>query len=377
MRRAASGELIVDGAVTARTIAAEAVVAEAIAAGAVSVMHLTVAELLTLTGRGAFAAFKQSPDDGEDGLFFGRVTEGAQTKFALAASRKAAGGLPQEVRFGSDGFRLTNAQFYFAMSAPDPVVRRTTDLATTTLTGAKMVRIPAAIGGGGGGGGENAGGNGGDTIVRLYDGATLKHTITAGGGQGSGGSLSGSPAPGLDPGNRGGGGGGAIYIDGSGASRRGRGGARGSVVSRDWIDVSSWATPRIQITIGAAGAANNTGSTTNPATNGVAGMVSYQVLSAADVRANPVPLGPTAQGSFSKIANTAGSFPDLGPGMWTLLENSGEPFGLGTVSLGGGRTQSMNTPRQLTFTALETPTYTGGASNRTISYMFFGMEIVG
>ena len=257
--------------------------------GIVEAEFLRVNSLLTISDTGALAAGKIGPDDSSDGLFLGQVKDGAGTRFAFSASRTTPDGLLQEVSLTPDGFRLVNAQFFYNAATPDPVVRRTTNLSVTTLTGAQMIRVSELIGGGGGGrGSSGVGGNGGATTVTLYDGSTVKKTITAAGG--AGGSMiaidgrDATGGAGNNPSNRGGGGGGATWWDANGSRRYGRGGAAGARGGLDWIDVSDWTTPRIAITIGAGGSG---GSGTTGGAAGVGGAASYQVMTAASIPASP------------------------------------------------------------------------------------------
>ncbi len=347
----------------------------------VTAQYMEIDRLLTFSGTGALAAFKKSANDSADGLFFGRDDAGG---FVLAASRVAANGKLQQVRFAQDGFTLRNPSFYYASAAPNAVVRRTTNLAVTTLTGAKMIQITSAIGGGGGGGaGYIADGSPGtETVIELYDGPMLKQTITAAGGAGGMGNNSiGLPQirageSGIAPGNRGGGGNGGEYIPGDSKTRRGNGGKAGKHISRAWIDVSGWTTPRIKITIGTGGA-GGVATQGSSGTAGVAGEASYQIMTAADIRANPVPDGPTASGSFAKGDGVAGNLPAIGPGHWSLFTRSSDNLNMGNITVSSGHILNTNNQNFVSFfSPTKAPPYTAAAGARTVYYLFYGMESV-
>lgn len=332
----------------------------------VTAQYLEIDQLLSFTDTGALTAFKSSPDDTTDGLFFGKVEE----MFAFSASRTGAGGSTQEVRLASDGFRLTNAEFWKRSSGVNSEIRVTATTGLISLAGKTMIRIPSAIGGGGGGvTGSGADGTAGTaTVIKLWDGSTLMETITAAGGvPGSGTAPNGAGERGLDPGNRGGGGSGAQYIDGGGRRRQGRGGEAGKIRSMGWVNISAWADPKIEITIGAAGAGG--------AVSAVAGAAIYQTAALADVQTDTVPLKPTFAGSFTKVSGAAGSFPNLGTGygagIWLLYANSEINFA--NLDPGDGNPMTPLVGRYLMIISSKTPIYGASSGNPTIAYRYFAM----
>lgn len=378
-------QLTVDGSLGARhltvdeaviTVAAQ--IADAIIGNA-HISELTseilrVLSLLQIEEGGALSAGKASPDDSTDGLFFGRYyKDEADDGFALAASRLNGADIPQQVLLTRDEFTITNASFRVSATAVDAVQRKTADMAATALPGKTMIRIASAIGGGkggagGSGGSSAAGSNGGNTIVKLYDGGTLKLTITALGATDTYGKA-GEAQKGIDPGNRGGGGPGHSWVDNEDRTHRGLGGKAGQVVSRDWIDISSWTTPKIQITIGAGGSGGGSGP--EKGGDGVGGAVAYQTMAGAVADADVLSLAPTATGTITKTT-AAGQFPDLGPGYWEVWV-AGSDLQLSGVVPSVGVSMDLTNLRAATIMASQRVSYAAAGAARTISYTFRAM----
>ena len=216
--------------------------------------------------------------------------------------------------------------------------------------------------------------------VRLYDGATLKHTITAAGGLGGegrepqAGEISSHGAAYGSGGN--GGAGDTAGSGGSGDLRAARGGNAAIAVVSDTYDLSTWTTPRIQVVIGAGGAPGSApDSNWMPATAGTPGRLVYTYSVTRDTPADVVPLEPTAIGSFvTASSGGAGSLPDLGPGIWILHRGtSNDGIGLGQVTIGAGNVVNIYNVQTATIIASQTPTYTGSTNSRTVHYSFYSM----
>lgn len=330
----------------------------------------TVNSLLKIEDSGALSAGKTSPADGTDGIFFGHVQEeDGNPHFAFSASRVGGGGVRQEVFFTDHGFSIINGQHYVTAEVSKSVTV-TSNLAKTNLpAGTTHFRAAQAIGGGKGGG--RAGGNGGNTVIELYDGATLKETITA---YGATMEVSSGKRGGVSPihpyGN---GGNGGSYGVGD-KTVWANGGKAAALLQGGWLDVSGYTTPAVKITLGAGG----TKSSDSLATDGSPGKVVYQTSSSQPVRADVVPIAPTTTGSFAKTASTGGSFPDLGPGLWIIRNaTSAEGMRLGTVTIGPATTWGMDWQHESTFLSSVTPTYTGGLGTYTIAYQHFAMGVWG
>lgn len=226
--------------------------------------------------------------------------------------------------------------------------------------------------GGGQGGktgtGSSSGGNvGTGTVVRLYDGSTLMvEVVAAPGSNGKGGSVT-------QPGNRGACGAGGSWQDSDGRRKSGHSGGSGKINSRGWVDISSWADPKIQIIVGVEGTpVNDPGASAQP---GIGGAVIYQTSAVADVRTDTVPIRPTFSGSFVKNSNAAGSFPDLGPGygagIWVIYSPSEITFN--RIDPGDGNLMGPLTGRVITIISSKTPTYDANGGNPTIAYRYFAM----
>ncbi|MCL4066697.1 hypothetical protein M3484_08940 [Pseudomonas sp. GX19020] len=95
---------------------------------------------------------------------------------------------------------------------------------------------------------------------------------------------------------------------------------------------------------------------------------------ARDVKADVLPLEPTAVGSFVTTATGAGSFPNLGAGLWILHRNTAtNGVGLGYVTLSPGNVVRAYQDGSATLISSQTPTYTSGEANWTVFYSFYAM----
>ncbi len=271
---------------------------------------------------------------------------------------------------------------------PVPVLR-TTALAKAALpAGIKSITIDQVGGGGGGASRINSsfgtppgvvGGAGGATVVRLYDGATLKHTLQSDGGAGG---LPGAATlvqslmrHSAFSGIYGNSGAGGSWIDAAngGSASFGSAGNAAALLSSDMIDVSTWSSPQIEITIVAGGAGGSAAGHT-AGQPGQAGAVLYTYITAKNAPADVVPLEPTAVGSFVTAAGGAGSFPDLGAGIWILHRNTGaDGIGLGYVTLSAGNTVRAHETGTVTLIAGQTPTYASALGSWTVWYSFYSM----
>jgi hypothetical protein len=377
---------------------------------------LDINTLLTIQANAGFTYGKPSVASDVDGLFLGRDGTG----FGFAISR-TAGSRKQRLRLSqSTGLALLNAKHWVTAASVPADVTRTTNLAKTALpAGIKTITLDL-IGGGAAGwsvtsppataNAETAptspGGQGGNTVVKLYDGTTLMHTFTAPGavnagigkgaqaisgakGYGKGqdsefgaggvagyytaGSMSGfNPTAGVGKGA--GGGAGVSKYDATSTALYTRGGLAAVVLPVETIDVSGWASPQIEIAIGAGGTAPGAAAAYGQGGAGAPGQVIYSYTTGVDTPADVVPLVPTTTGSFAKAASTAGSFPALGAGLWIIDTGAAETnMQLGDVTIAPGKTVRVSINSMVAFIASQTPTYTGGPNARTIYYQHFSM----
>jgi hypothetical protein len=382
---------------------------------------LDINTLLTIQAMAGLSYNKPSVASDVDGLYFGR--DG--TNFGFAASR-TNGSKKQSLRLSSStGLALLNARHWVTAASVPADVTRTTNLAKTALpAGIKTISL-TAIGGGAAGWSvtsppatanaetapTSAGGAGANTVVKLYDGTTLMHTFTAPGASNAGigkGSQATSGSKGYGKGEASvfGNGGVAGYYDAgsmsghaaTAATGKGAGGgagvtrfdpgvtpvyttpiyARGGLAATplpvDAIDVSSWASPQIEITIGAGGTAPASSEPYGQGGAGAPGQVVYSYTTGVDTPADVVPLVPTTTGSFAKAASTAGSFPALGAGLWIIDTGAAETnMQLGDVTIAPGKTIRVSINSMVAFFSSQTPSYTGGPNARTIYYQHFSM----
>lgn len=345
--------------------------------GSVTVPYLTVDGLLQLSDSGAFSAFKVGPEDSADGLFVGKALDsGGAQRFVFSASREASGKV-QSVSLTNDGFVLENSAFRVLSGAMEAEIVKTASMAVTNLRTSDgslptAFALTQAIGGGGGGGGGSFGSDvsgsaGAATVVELYDGAVLKRTFTASGGAGGAGrgGRHNDPIGGIDGYGAGGVGGG--WIDDESRNQRGENGSGGKVITAAPVDLTGYANPRLKITIGSGGAGGGNGAA------GAAGRVKYRVQKAASLEADVIPLKPKTTGNFAKTANTAGNFPDLGPGMWTIWKVASGVLQLEQIDLGDGTKINAYDNRAVTFVASGRPSYGATAGTFDIYFAHYPM----
>ncbi|SEB61156.1 hypothetical protein [Rhodobacter sp. 24-YEA-8] len=344
--------------------------------GRISASYLDVDSLLTiLPGAGLSYGKSSVASDETDGIYFGH--DGG--RFGLAASRTNAGKRQSLKLASSTGLQILNARHFVS---GDAVPTQTIYTAST----AGIINVPAGtsrmsfdlIGGGGGGGTRQISGGqstwgypGAATTVYVYDGATLKHTFVSAGGQ---------EGRGLNSN------GGTVSTHGAAWGSGGKGGLSGiggvpsqggwaaAAVVTDWIDVSGYASPRIRVVVGAGGLPGAGGAGWNSGDPGTPGRVVMSYSAARDVKADVLPLEPTAVGSFVTTATGAGSFPNLGAGLWILHRNTAtNGVGLGYVTLSPGNVVRAYQDGSATLISSQTPTYTSGEANWTVFYSFYAM----
>ncbi|WP_226937609.1 phage tail protein [Pseudogemmobacter faecipullorum] len=378
---------------------------------------LDVDSLLTIqTGAGLRYQKATVNSDATDGLYFGH--DGG--RFGFAASRTSANKRQSLKLSQTTGLQLLNARHFVTGASLPQTAQHTASLSKTALpAGIKEISLEVQGAGGAGEGLEavgagsttttprHIGGNGGATIVRLYDGATLKQTITAAGGNG-GGVTTPSPtqqegkgkdssyAPGGAmqtsdrisalragyPGSRGSGASGAFrhYVIRSGGSEGttrdyyvyGRGGAAGQLVTTEVIDLSGYAAPFIEIVIGNGGvpaAPTELGK----GGRGGAGEVNYVYSVTMNLPADVVPLVPTATGVIQKVGLNV-PFPDLGAGHWTLSIDGEANMDVGRLQVGPDEFVFIRTGTS-SFYSSQTPVRASGgwSNNKTIHYTFRSM----
>ena len=387
-----AGSLIVDGTITGQHIAASTISSDNMNVGwlngeRLSASYLDVNSLLDIGANAGLRYQKPSVTaDTTDGLYFGY--DGS--RFGFAASRTNAGKRQSIKLASSTGLQLLNARHFVSGFTVPTSVNRTTNLAKTALP-ANIKEISFDMMGGGGGGaagmrtGAVSGAAGTNTIVRLYDGATLKHTFTATAGAGGAGTASAPhqaiPAEtewGLAYGAGGYGGQGSYYPSGDGGTPRSfyaKRGGNASLVSVDKVDISTWKNPQIEIVIGSGGAGGVATSETGVSGGaGSPGRVMYSYSTVKDIPADVVPLEPTAVGSFVTHSSGAGSFPNLGAGYWMIHRNTAsDGVGLGYVTVAPNSILRMNESGVVSFVSSQTPTYTGGLGSRQVWYSFHSM----
>lgn len=382
----AVGTLIEPGGIETNQLGADIV-----DAGRIRTNRLMINELLNFSESGALSASKTSAEDDTDGIYFGQSSDGSGgLRFVFSASRKDPSGRSQQISLTNSGFQLINARYGMLGAGSPTSYTRTSNLASTTLSSgsntARMVKITQALGGGGGGSAGDArpGNTGGATIIELFDGSTLKRTITCNGAAGGTGdtryvdrqrganSVAGTgganPSTGAtgNPGTgygSGGGGGGVI------GAKPGVGGSAAQPVSTEWINVSGWTDPRIKITIGAGGNGGAANGSRAAGGNGAPGRVVYEVAYESIVDADVVPLTPTLVGNFSK-GTGAGSFPDLGKGYWLIWYASSGMLEMNGIVTDPGVTVSAWDNKALGFFASVRPTYAAGGAARVIDFAF-------
>lgn len=98
----------------------------------------------------------------------------------------------------------------------------------------------------------------------------------------------------------------------------------------------------------------------------------YRVGIARDIRADVVPLAPTAWGTFVK-STAAGSFPDLGGGLWVLYSTTNIVFNRFTAGFGNSGDAGPFEGRIMTFVSDVTPQYNASSGTPTIAYRFYRM----
>ncbi|NDV51348.1 hypothetical protein G0D83_17345, partial [Yangia sp. PrR003] len=385
------GATFIDGA----TVKTGSLSALAIGADKMNARFLEVTELLELDEATAgFAMGKASAlDYGNDGIYLGRTNDDGTIGFGLLAGRaQNAQGYPEYIQATkSGGLQLVNAKHFRDLTQAVPPTMVTTSQTINLTAGSTALNLEIQGGGSGGASGGSdyymtagsaaTGKAGGATTVKLYDGTTLKKTWTAAGGaevanrrsskDGNWGEASAFAAGGRDgdfpdnngaPGSLGSGGGG-----GGGGSRGGDRGLAGDFITINDFNISSYAAPKIVITIGGGGA-GGTSSNGNGGAGG-SGVVRYSALASVRSRADVIPLEPTAYGTMS----SHGPFPNLGAGFWILTSTS-TAIDMGNVSINGAGAIHPAQDRLVSFVSNKTPVVmTTPYVNRTISYQFFKM----
>ncbi len=353
--------------------------------GSVRAKKMTIDDYLDINAiTGAFRVGKQSAIDFvNDGMYIGRTNDGGGVLgFGFHAGR-VSGGVEEYIQHTkANGLRIKNASFFIGAGAAQSSTYSSSQTVTIPA-GTQLLTLEIVGGGGGGGNGQYVnqtldGPNGPAVTVTLKNGATTIATWTANGGVGGAGG--GKPAkPGwtgvqtspLTPLGDGGPGGAGAYIGGGKGSAptigiNGSPGDAGQYIKIQDYDVSTLSNPTLVLTFGTRatdywwgpGAPN-------------AGGVRVQSKKNVDIPAGPVGLKPSATGTFTVNAYTAGSFPALTPtrGMWVVDDC---PNGW-QIDPGDG-TIIRTTPYGVTFVASNTPTWgTTHSQTLTLRYWFWPM----
>ena len=367
----------------------------------VTAEYLTIDRLLAIAPNAGFTYGKASAGDNADGIYLGVSSDG----FGLSASRTNNDRRQRLRLLKSSGLELLNARHLVSGTTAETRVTHITDLGRTALP-AGISRIQLDMVGGGAGGlrithvthdrdgnpvySVAQGNPGTATIVRLYDGSLLRHEFSAAGGAGStalggrgqdspwgaGGSKATSKRVGDEYINYPAGAG-AGYGAGGGGPNTGssRGGDAGAFLSTPTVDTSGWADPQIEIVIGSRGAGHSySNSYAYTAGAGSPGRVVYTWSADKDIPADVIPLEATDKGAFVKTHNVAGSFPDLGAGLWVIFTRNNDNLNLGSVTVDdAGSTIFLWDTKNASFVSSRTPTYPGNANTRTIDFLFFPM----
>ncbi|MDB5658306.1 MAG: hypothetical protein JWS10_921 [Cypionkella sp.] len=405
MQKKAPGILIGNGQISGLVhIDTGTLRADDIQTGLMNARFLEVTELFTITDSGALSVGKESAFDFDhDGIFFGKTLGDGGFGFGFHAGKKI-GGRDQYIQVTDQtGLKVVNAKHFVTGATIPVVVTRTSTTAKTNLPAASSTLSIDLIGGGaegcwgataGSAFTTGAGNAGGVTTVKVYDGATLKKTYTSAGGVNTGSSsykgeasalaAGGDAAIGGGAGGAGslgsGGGGGSASYQTNGGSDSGdnvstkyyfaKGGKAAKLVSIANLDISGYAAPAIEITIGNGGdGAGNGGA-------GGKGRVVYSYSADKDIAADVVPMTPTNTGTMSKVGLVV-TFPNLGAGFWVLQEDAGtDNLDIGLVDIGGGVSIMIRSQCGVaSFFAAKTPVRLSGgfSANRTIRYAFHSM----
>jgi predicted phage tail protein len=399
-------------AVTADKIAADAINASHIAAGEVTASKITVDETLDIDAQDAgFRMDKQNVADfANDGVYMGRHLDGGNNPSFGFFMGSTVNGVEQYVRLTKeDGLKIKNAEYLIGSGIHSDTTY--TSSQTVSLAGKKTFSAQLYGGGGGGRGGTaynsaggNNGGNGGNTVLQLYDGAVLKATWTANGGAGGSSthssSQSGQTSSFSPYGNSGGGGSRGSRKQRTWNDRQaswgswlwtygkyGDNGIKGGTKTISNYDISSFADPKIVVTVGGGGAggagggSNGGGTTTGFSTvqyqnykggngaSGSAGAVKVQTSADTFQAAGPIAVNPTANGTFASGTGVK-NFPSIlpGRGFWTII-----CFGSNITINPGANWVTAKAGQSTSFFSQNTPIIQSSSANSTVYYTFRAM----
>jgi hypothetical protein len=387
LRRANAAQLTADGTITGGLVAQETLTGDNFVAGSINTRTLNIDEKLTIDATDAgFVMGKVSASDfTADGLFMGRaLAASGGPGFGFLMGRTTTAGVKEYIQHTTDtGLAIVNAQYALALDVAPAAQALTTSQTFVLAAGVKTISFTAM------GGGASPTTAGGLTRVRLFSGATDTGVSWSSAGGLAGGSPNGrtgqssslgvggaggtqrfqgsadnevitSPKPGTGFGA----GGGAAHDNSA------NGGRAATATTVNLYDVSAVVSPRLVITIGAAGTGAAAGSP---------GVVRLEQSLAVLVPAGVIPLYPTAAGTFAKAANATGItvFPNLGLGMWVLTELDGNELRIGRVVVDTfANFMDVLQARSVTFIANRRPEVTIGDGNaRTIRYLFYRMKV--
>lgn len=318
-QRMGAGRLVVDGEITSEKINAGWLLGDRLQAN-----YLDINDQLTMMRGSAFRYNRAAVDqDDRDGMYFGRDWDDS---FGFSVGRKVGNRLEQIKASLSGGLELYNPRFYMGAGTVGAWTMRTGSHARTAVTPGNYSLIIEAVGGGGGGAGLRTsfaneghypGSAGGNTVVRLYDGNTLKRTITANGG-----------APGTQAGWR------NDWADNAGIASQwsaspaaGTGGlsatgkhpnagepGKPGVFAAVSVNLAGWADPQIEIMVGSGGGGGvSPNGPSRSGGNGAGGAVRYRRAGVPAAPASLIRSEPDQTGTFVGAA-----LPDLGAGLWMI-----------------------------------------------------------
>lgn len=393
-----TGENIQIGSITAGDGIINSIDGSVINIGLMNARHLEVTDTLTIdSSTGGFSLGKLNPFDlDNDGIFMGRTEDGlGALGFGFLSGRTNSSGEPEYIQHTQNGLRIVNAIYEVAggLNSTDEI---STSQTFTLPIGTK--RVSFEIGAGGGAGGDGGlrltagatGAPGGATRIELWDGLvdTGVFWLALGGQGGQGGASSTGVtaavppaayvggAKGSAPAPSGGGkngpqrSGSAFDAEGNElppwVSMPGEEGWNGQKFSVQDYDVSALTSPKMVITIGDGGL-----SPASSLYHGVKGRVVLSHTAGLPLLAGPLPRSPTSSGTMS---NDNGSFPNLGPGLWLISTQGGDPnCGLDNVEV-----DDVGTIIRATFGGSavvignKTPVISGRTSAvRTLNYNFY------
>lgn len=354
--------------------------------------------------KSALACGKTSARDfGNDGLYFGRTKDNSASSGRgygfLAGRQNPDTGLQEYIQATNDqGLKIVNARFFRNLASYDsPTV--VTSSRGVSVGANKDTIIVVACGGGAGGGTNDRGTHrngyaGTDTVVKIYDGNTLKRTLRAPAAEitplrdspdgastawGEGGDSDvepywqGGSYPQAESGTYGSGGASVGGTDNQGVFHDPEmyGGNAAEIISWE-IDVTGYSDPSIDVTIGTGGIGRADADLDLQGGNGGDGRVEIYKLQEANKRADVVPIDATSTGFFSTDDL---DFPDHGAGWWHIdVQNNAADLGISELRIDGTSQRiCLDGVKAFAFFSARTPRITSKSASRNLFYRFHKM----